>query len=198
MTGDTMADFLKGYARTNKNEGGDYAWSNNPADPGGETFMGITRRSHPDWGGWEMIDAAKSSGRFPANLADYPKLIELAHALYKKKYWDPLLLDLFCNQAVAEKVYDIGVNAGPAIAIKILQRALNSANKRGKLWPDQEIDGIVGPSTIGGVMACERENRIKGLLSGMKALIGAYYFTLMESNERLEDFYMGWLARAME
>lgn len=193
-----MADFLKGYARTNKNEGGDYAWSNNPADPGGETFMGISRRRHPEWGGWEIIDQCAAMSNFPENLKYYPKLIGFATAFYKKAFWDPMLLDLISNQEIAEKLYDIGINAGQRIAVKILQRTLNAANKRGTLWPDQSIDGMVGPQTVGAIMACERERRVKGVLSGMKALVGSYYFDLMERNEKLEDFYMGWLARAME
>jgi lysozyme family protein len=200
-----MAIFQNGYLRTNKNEGGDYAWSNNPADPGGETFMGITRRSHPNWEGWDLIDHA--AGRidnhitdpdFPRNLRNFPQLIGLVQGLYKKTYWDPMMLDSVGNQAVAEKLYDIGVNAGSGVAVKLLQRALNAANKKGTLWPDMLIDGVMGSQTINAITACEGAGRIKGLLAGMKCLIGAYYFTLMEKNEKLEEFYMGWLTRAME
>ena len=53
-----MADFHKALKRTAKYEGG---YVNDPADAGGETYKGISRRANPKWDGWQLIDAHKKT-----------------------------------------------------------------------------------------------------------------------------------------
>lgn len=38
------------------------AITNDPRDPGGQTCWGISRRYHPTWPGWRMVDAGTTSG----------------------------------------------------------------------------------------------------------------------------------------
>ena len=192
-----MAEFLPAYKRTMKNEGGDFAWSDNPNDPGRETVMGISRVHWPDEPVWAVVDAAKTKSNFPRNLC-FTQLPQLARDFYKRNFWDALNLDRMANQEVAEKVFDIGVNASPKVAAKILQRALNAANRREKLWPNLPVDGVIGDQTLEALGVCVGAGRIKGLMAGIRVLHGSHYMTLMQENERLEEFYMGWLARAME
>ncbi len=52
-------DFQKALAHTLEFEGG---YANDPADSGGETFRGISRRNWPQWEGWPLIDQAKVKG----------------------------------------------------------------------------------------------------------------------------------------
>lgn len=74
-------------------EGG---YVNNPADPGGETKYGISKRSYP------TLDIA--------NLT-----LDDAKAIYKRDYWDPLNLD---NELypIALLLFDAAVNQGMTFA----------------------------------------------------------------------------------
>lgn len=45
---------------TLKHEGG---YANHPADKGGETYRGITRKHNPEWSGWKYIDEVKRTGK---------------------------------------------------------------------------------------------------------------------------------------
>lgn len=77
----------------------DGGYTNDPADPGGETKWGISKRAHPE------LDIA--------NLT-----LDKAFAIYKKAYYDvyktkPTPLDLdSCRPAYAVAVFDTGVNCG--------------------------------------------------------------------------------------
>ncbi|MEO3879283.1 glycoside hydrolase family 108 protein [Rheinheimera fenheensis] len=96
-------------------EGG---YVNHPADPGGETIYGISRRSHPEvW------------------IKGRPS-IEEAKAIYHRDYWLPIKADAL-PLPVALITFDSAVNCGCFVAAKFLQRALNIAD-----------DGIIGPVTL--------------------------------------------------
>lgn len=84
-----------------QNEGG---YVNHPADPGGETKYGITKRQYPD------LDIA--------NLT-----IEQAKEIYKRDYWNAISGDRL-PQRVAALVFDSAVNQGPKRAIRFMQTAL--------------------------------------------------------------------------
>ena len=82
-------------------EGG---YVNDPADPGGETNFGISKRAYPLW-----------------DIAGLTR--EQAAQLYRRDYWDVLS----CEQlppAIALIVFDAGVNQGPLPAARMLQLAL--------------------------------------------------------------------------
>jgi len=104
-----------------KHEGG---YVNHPKDPGGRTNLGVTQRV---WEAW--------SGK-PATETEMRGLtVDMVAPLYRKKYWDkvrapelPAGLDLH--------VFDFGVNAGPARAIRYLQMMVGT-----------NPDGIWGPAT---------------------------------------------------
>jgi lysozyme family protein len=70
-------------------EGG---YVNDPADPGGETKYGITKRSYPN------LDIA--------NLT-----LDEAKAIYQRDYWNPLSLDTE-PYSVALLLFDAAVNQG--------------------------------------------------------------------------------------
>lgn len=192
-----MAEFLPAYRRTMKYEGGDFAWSNNPKDPGRETVMGISRVHWPDDPVWAVVDAAKGRPDFPRNLK-YTILPQLARDFYEKNFWNQMRLNEMGNQEVAEKAFDIAVNASIPTASKILQRALNVLNRRGKLWPEIKVDGVLGSITIETVGVCFANRRLKGLMTAIRVLHGMHYIGIMERDEKLEEFALGWLTRAME
>lgn len=98
-----------------KNEGG---YCNNPADPGGETNMGICKRNYP------LLDI---------------KNLTRNHAIeiYFRDYWSPMNLVNIYDENIILQIFDMGVNAGIRTGIKIIQRIV-----------DVDIDGFVGPITI--------------------------------------------------
>jgi len=98
------------------NEGG---YVNNPADPGGETKYGISKRAHPD------VDIKNLT---PQGAAE----------ILRHEYWQ--YQD--CNsQNVATKMLDMSVNLGPGTATILCQKALNDIGQAVK------VDGRWGPKT---------------------------------------------------
>jgi lysozyme family protein len=55
---------------TLKHEGG---YANHPADKGGETYRGITRKHNSEWEGWRYIDEVKRTGKGLDGLWDWAK-----------------------------------------------------------------------------------------------------------------------------
>lgn len=98
-----MNDFDIAFDRLLGNEGG---YVNDPADPGGETNWGISKRSYPD------VDIA--------NLTR-----EQAKAIYLRDFWNPLSDAPF---AVKFQVFDFAVNSGIQTAIRKLQAAIGVAD----------------------------------------------------------------------
>lgn len=107
------------------NEGG---YSNNPADPGGETMWGIT------------ATVARANGYAgPMNLM--PKSV--AQAIYAAKYWTPMQCD-HIPDPLCFQVFDSAVNNGLDQATRLLQQAVGVP-----------VDGKLGPRTLAAVQSCE-------------------------------------------
>ena len=94
-----MARFDLAIEKTLKWEGG---YSNDPADAGGETNWGISKRSYPD------LDI-KSLTR------------DEAIAIYLRDYWR---YGDIIDQPLSEKIFDMAVNLGPLQTHRLLQRTL--------------------------------------------------------------------------
>lgn len=97
MTFDEAFEILVGH------EGG---YTNNPADPGGETKFGICKRSYPD------VDIK--------NLT-----LDAAKAIYRRDYWNKLGMDSLPPEVVYS-LFDCAVNSGISQACKLLQRAVGA------------------------------------------------------------------------
>ena len=104
-----MANFTEAFEKTMGHEGG---YVNDPDDAGGETYCGISRVYNPSWYGWTLIDQEKDEPDFPACLEDDEDLDAAVEDFYKDKYWDVNRLDDVDSQAVAEEMFDTGVNMG--------------------------------------------------------------------------------------
>lgn len=96
MTFDQAFDRLIGH------EGG---YVNNPADPGGETKFGISKRAYPD------VEIASLT-------------VEKAKDIYRRDFWEPLGN---VDPAIKFQVFDFAVNAGMQTAIRKLQSAIGVA-----------------------------------------------------------------------
>lgn len=109
MTFDKAFELLIGH------EGG---YVNHPADPGGETKYGVSKRAYPT----EDIK----------NLT-----LDRAKLIYARDYWEAA----GCNEwpeAIRFDVFDVAVNSGVGTAIKMVQRAC-FAEVDGKLGPKTRL-----------------------------------------------------------
>lgn len=105
MTFDEAFDKLIGH------EGG---YVNHPADPGGETKYGITKRTYPH-----------------LNIAALT--LEQAKVIYKRDFWDKAGCDVLPG-GLAFDVFDTAVNSGVSRASELLQEALG-VTADGKVGP---------------------------------------------------------------
>lgn len=187
-----MANFNKSYDKLLDYEGG---YSNDLVDRGGETYKGVARKFYPYWEGWAIIDALKSDPNFPRNLAQNIELDSLVRKFYKNKYWDIFLGDQIQNQAIADEMFDIGVNMGIGKAIKFVQIGLNCLNRNEKEYPNIDEDGKMGPITLSTLNTYISNYRIDYLYKILNILQGMRYINIMKSNESQERFARGWLKR---
>lgn len=112
MNFDQAFDALLGH------EGG---YSNNSADPGGETMWGVTRK------------VALQEG-YTGDMHILPR--DFAKGVYRKRYWDAVQADKL-PELVRFSVFDAAVNSGTTQAVKWLQRCVNVGD-----------DGVLGPLTL--------------------------------------------------
>lgn len=159
-----MADFNLAIPTVLQHEGG---YVNNPADPGGETNFGISKRSYPN------VDIA---GLTQAAACD----------IYRRDFWTPLLLDSVNSQDVATKILDTCVNLGLGGGVKYLQRALVSS---GTLVA---VDGQMGPATLAAVNAADPNQ----LLTAYRNVLVSFYEGLVAQKPQDSPFEAGWLNRA--
>jgi lysozyme family protein len=106
--------------------GNEGAYSNNPADPGGETMWGVTQR------------VARAYG-YTGAMRDLPR--DTAKAIAKKLYWDPLRLDEL-DARVAFQIFDANYNGGHPVIW--MQGAAGA-----------KVDGLIGPATVSAVQATD-------------------------------------------
>lgn len=123
-------------------EGG---YVDHPLDPGGATNMGITRRTlaaSRTISPWRKLP--KSEVR---NLTRRE-----AGRIYRTRYWDAIAGDLLPS-GIDYAVFDYAVNSGPSRAAKALQQILGVP-----------ADGVIGPVSIGAVIAKNSAETIHELL----------------------------------
>lgn len=116
-----VRNFDDAFAALLANEG---TYSNNPADPGGETMYGITKR------------VAVANG-YTGDMKALP--LDLAKAIARESYWTPCGCDQI-DPNLAFQVFDAAYNSGVAQAARWLQVAVGVT-----------ADGQVGAKTIAAV-----------------------------------------------
>lgn len=163
-------------------EGG---YVNNPNDRGGPTNWGITQA------------VARAHG-FTGDMRNLTR--QQALSILEADYWFGPRFDQVANfsNAIAVELTDTGVNMGPSVAAKFLQRALNVFNNQGRLYPDIIADGQIGPRTITALssyLSHRKQNGEEVMLKALNSLQGARYIELSESRPANESFAYGWFER---
>ena len=162
-------------------EGG---YANHPADRGGPTRWGITQA------------AARAHG-FTGDMRIFPR--DEAAAIYRRVYWQKPGLPAIAKRAptLAAELFDTGVNMGPSVGVRFLQRALNALNRNARDFPDMKVDGAIGPITLAALdsfLALRGPAGEAVLLKAVEAQQGERYITLAERRPANETFLYGWLA----
>ena len=178
-----MNDFNSAYKKTMRFEEG---YSNNPNDRGGETYFGISRRKHPGWRGWVIIDNPDKHD---------PRILKmLVYHFYYTEYWQKINCDKIQNQKIAEELFDSAVNFGRTAASYMLQKSLNLLNRNSKDYNDISVDGIVGDETITTVTKCIKGNKENLLFNLMNFYQAKKYLEIMEADST-QEIFTGWFKR---
>jgi len=169
-----------------KIEGG---YTNDSSDSGGETNYGITKRTAISYG-------------YRGSIRNLPK--ELAFEIYEKKYWDKLKLDKIFKIApkTAEKMFDIGVNAGTSRAGKWLQTSINALNHKGRYSSGGlVVDGAVGRGTLGAFKAFIKHRGKNGdevMRRMLNALQGNHYINIALKYPKNKKYTYGWVSNRVQ
>lgn len=155
-----MADFKAAVAKTLAHEGG---YVNNPADKGGPTKYGITQ-ADADAINKQVVDLT------PQDAVDY----------YAAHYWKSGYSQI-TNQALAEKLFDMGVLFGVGTAVKMLQ--LSMAHELTIV-----SDGVFGPQTLQDVNA-------HGDIAAYKTMLIQHMIQVVNTNPNDHVFVNGWVNR---
>lgn len=161
-------------------EGG---YSNDPADSGGETNFGWTRKALREMGWFGAVrDLDKST----------------AYDLYYRRFitnsgYEPLMAQ---STSIVAELVDTSVNMGEVTATKFLQRALNALNDGARVYPDIAVDGICGNATARTLAKYLQYRGAEGevvLLRCLNCMQGARYAELAELAPKNERFFYGWM-----
>jgi lysozyme family protein len=146
-----MADFIKAFKITILGNEGGY----NPGIGEKETYKGIDRGANPDWSGWKVVDAIKTTHEDATTkqintllAANIPLQSNIA-SFYKVNYWDTINLDKVNDQQLADNLFDCSVNQGEGLARKFMQLACNYVMAAVKVAiTPLAIDGKIGALTL--------------------------------------------------
>lgn len=193
-------NFKKCILKTLQFEGG---YSNDPDDPGAETVFGISRKYHPDWIGWDVIDSIEDKSSIDLSyLKSNNDLFYVVSKFYFEDFYrsskadkiEELSPELACN------VFDFAVNAGVKTSDKTLQSAINLAIKMYGVETDEDylvVDGLPGSktfTTLKSVIDICGEYKVIEAFKTERAL---YYTKLPQRNEHLCKYVYGWVKRAL-
>lgn len=183
-------------SKTLGHEGG---YSNDPDDVGAETIFGISRRFHPGWPGWSLVDACKDGDGEVILVPNSPQMIDLVAKFYSENFWGRFQGDAVAkiNDDVACEMFDTAVNMGVTRAIKFLQRALNYLNRNQLVFIDLIEDGLMGPASLQALKQIDGLVELKLLLKIMNVLQGNHYLEYMSQSPRQEKFCRGWFKRVL-
>lgn len=159
-------------------EGG---YVNHPADPGGETHMGITK-------------ATAVQNGYTGPMRTLPRSV--AESIYYREYLvQPGYAALVpIDAAVTEELFDTTVNMGPTRPSTWFQGSINTLCGSALV-----VDGRVGPGTIATYRACQAKvgagNLCVAMLDNLDGAQGLEYARLVRANPKLKVFYKGWMAK---
>jgi lysozyme family protein len=175
-----MANFDPAYEKILQNEG---SYSNDPNDPGGETYKGVSRCSWNSWKGWQYIDLNKLRPGFPANLEKEQDLQAEVKQFYLEVFWSKINGEAINNQTVATSVFDFAVNAGAKTSTLLVQTVVG-ANQ----------DGVLGDHTLQLLNDTDPEH----FLASFALAKIVRYISIVKKRPASQKYFYGWVCRTLE
>jgi lysozyme family protein len=157
--------FREALEKVLKHEGG---YVDHPEDPGGETNLGVTKKTYTRW--------CMEQDLHPKDMKDLT--VDDVEPIYKRNYWDRMKCDQL-PAGVAYFIFDFAVNSGPKRASEYLQATVGCS-----------IDGVIGPITI------EKTNEQDALHTIDQLHRERQHF--YEKLKTFEHFGKGWTRRNQE
>ena len=156
-------------------------YSNDPDDPGGETFLGIARNYHPNADVWKIFDSNKQKYIYADLKEIYADFIfNYVKEFYYNEFFIPLKMDEI-PESVIPIYFDTSINTGISRAKKILQNAVGA-----------KPDGIIGPNTIKSI------NETKCIYEKFKLARIEFYTDLVSKNSKYKKYLLGWINRVLK
>lgn len=160
-----------------RREGG---FVNHPADRGGPTNFGITKRT-----------LARYLGR-PVDVDEVAELsVDLASEIYRRQYFRAPRIDAL-PERIQPFVFDSAVNHGPRRAIRLVQQVCNAAG-----FGELTLDGINGPNTRRAAVEAD-QSMGDWLLAALVEERRNFYKLIVEIDPTQEVFLNGWFNRLAE
>lgn len=172
-----MANFGLFWPRLVQNEG---YYAHKPRDSGGETFMGISRNNFPNWSGWQIVDAMRSTPNFPDCLKQSSSLKEKVIEFYKPTFWDAIYGDDITSQVIAEFIADWAINAGVSVPVKHLQEIVGVT-----------VDGKMGAITLGALNNADQ----RALFDSLRDARLNFYNEVVAEHPNDKEFLDSWIGR---
>lgn len=168
--------------------------SMDPIDPGGHTYMGISRYYWPDWPGWVIVDSYAPGTIYGTHEA----LNGMVKMFYHENFWMRINGDRVAKISVPVviELFEAAVNLDPVDAIRFLQTALNMQNRGGLTYPDLVVDGRLGKKTLEALKRYletspgTREDNERILLNCMN---GEQYIAYKQNPRH--EYFRGWFRR---
>lgn len=185
--------FDQAYENTMGHEG---LYVDDPDDRGGETYKGISRKFHPGWVGWKIIDRCKRKRRkFPENLKTATGLDDAVRGFYKQEYWVKAKCHVIApiSRKIAIELFDSSINCGISRAVMFLQAALNNCSY-GLTKESLLVDGKIGEQTIQNIdILCPKYE--KALYKAMNGEQYEHYEGICKKKPSQWKFFRGWMQR---
>jgi lysozyme family protein len=174
-----MANYKQALQLVLQYEGG---YSNDPNDPGGETYKGVARNMNSNWIGWTLIDLQKKQSNFPANLNNNNELNSEIEHFYKVNYWDKVKGDDLTDQRVANAIFDFAVNAGCSTSSLLAQKVV-----------DAKEDGVIGAGSVAAINTMPADQ----FLAYFTIAKIARYIRIVKNRPTSKKYFYGWVRRAL-
>lgn len=121
--------FLNSYSTVAVNEG-KYGWDTN----GAQVFMGVNRKSWPNWSVWKMVDGVIKNNNVYKTTAQKEQALDTmadTHLIrvkvaefYHKNFYKPLHLDKIKEDSLRTTIMDLAVRGGVDSYNKIIRQAI--------------------------------------------------------------------------
>jgi lysozyme family protein len=169
-----MADFAKALNRVLENEGG---YVNDPDDPGGETYKGVSRKIWPKLIMWNRVDQLKKEPGFPRNLDADQNLKTSIRLFYRENFWDTILGDKLTNDEIAFALFDFGVNAGVGTTKELARLAIEKQDYNTDAINAMEYEKFMSSFTLAKIVR---------------------YLNIVRKRPTSQKYFYGWVRRAMD